>query len=796
MNDLEVRDLRYHGPIFTWSNKQPSSPISKKLDRILVNESWILSYPASLAHYLAPDFSDHSPGLVNLNCSLPIAGTKPFKFFNYLTGHPEFLSSVTSGWSLSVPTGWSLSSLSKKQKALKQVLKALNKNNFSGIQKLIIALSNPSEVAFLEEKLCREKLLMLKGVEEAYFHQKSRIQWLKLGDQNTSFFFKVSVSRNFFNAIHALTDLNGITHFKQILGPPLSLVVPGLLETIQVLSPFSCSDMERSALCRTSKLTHLCFADDLLIFTDGSLNSMQGSVEKSCFFSAGLNTLETSALVNSTGISQGSLPMRYLGLPLSTKKLSLLNCEPLLQKIKAKINIWTAKYLSFAGRLQMISSVISGIINFWCAAFVLPVECINQINSLCAAYLWKGSLDGRYNARVAWDSVTTPKSEGGLGLKNIRIWNRTCLLKLLWMLFFKQESIWSAWIQDNVIKDSSFWNLKEHQSHTWIFKQILESNLASQWLRIIPGNGISCHFWTTPWSPFGPLLSYIGPQGPRQAGIPLNSTLASLWNGHSWRISPARSSEMEALHIHLTSLVLSTAPDTPTWNASSSLVAASNKFISSQVYNLLRETRPLVPWRNIVWLKRGIPKHKLQTWLFTLNRCPTMDRLITWGFKLIRYIDYLGIQTDSVCLLCNSLPESRDHIFFDCNFSDLVWGPIASKLRFNGPSGWSDTIAALLSLSGDKHLRYLTILAWQITIYELWRERNHRLHRQRFSAPETIINTIQLTIKNRIQSFREANPLDSSACMQLWFSFRLFIGVFRFGRRRRLIDARLRPGLL
>lgn len=162
--------------------------------------------------------------------------------------------------------------------------------------------------------------------------------------------------------------------------------------------------------CKESKLTHLCFADDLLIFSDGSPASLQGiisvlsdfqeisglaiSPQKSCLFSAGLTSAETSDLVASSGIPQGFLPMSYLGLPLNTKKLSLINCDPLLQKIKSKLSSWTTKYLSFAGRLQLLSSVISGIINFWCAAFILPLECINQINSMCSAFLWKGSLEG------------------------------------------------------------------------------------------------------------------------------------------------------------------------------------------------------------------------------------------------------------------------------------------------------------------------------------------------------------------------------------------------------------------
>lgn len=95
---------------------------------------------------------------------------------------------------------------------------------------------------------------------------------------------------------------------------------------------------------------YLCFADDLLIFTDGTLSSVQGvlqvlqefeafsglsiSVDKSCFFPSGLTELEMDEITQASGISVGSLPIRYLGLPLNSRKLSITNCEPLLQQVR------------------------------------------------------------------------------------------------------------------------------------------------------------------------------------------------------------------------------------------------------------------------------------------------------------------------------------------------------------------------------------------------------------------------------------------------------------------------------
>lgn len=116
-------------------------------------------------------------------------------------------------------------------------------------------------------------------------------------------------------------------------------------------------DFKYHSKCERTGLTHLCFADDLLIFCDGSVESVNSilvvlrhfearsrlgmSVDKTYIYYAGLKPLEMEAISTSTGLTAGSLPVRYLGVPLCTKKLSMLNCAPLIQSIKSKFLTWT-----------------------------------------------------------------------------------------------------------------------------------------------------------------------------------------------------------------------------------------------------------------------------------------------------------------------------------------------------------------------------------------------------------------------------------------------------------------------
>ena len=82
MQLLEMQDHAYNGPLFTWSNHQDSTFLAKKLDRVLINDSWLSLFPHSRVEFLPPELSDHCPALIQLDspyCSTP----KPFKFFNF-----------------------------------------------------------------------------------------------------------------------------------------------------------------------------------------------------------------------------------------------------------------------------------------------------------------------------------------------------------------------------------------------------------------------------------------------------------------------------------------------------------------------------------------------------------------------------------------------------------------------------------------------------------------------------------------------------------------------------------------
>ena len=58
-------------------------------------------------------------------------------------------------------------------------------------------------------------------------------------------------------------------------------------------------------------------------------------------------------------------PFKYLGVPLSIRKLSISQCMPLVEKMIARLKCWSSKLLAYSGRLQLVKSVLFEMQIYW-----------------------------------------------------------------------------------------------------------------------------------------------------------------------------------------------------------------------------------------------------------------------------------------------------------------------------------------------------------------------------------------------------------------------------------------------
>lgn len=126
LSSCDLEDIKTRGTLFTWGNGQQKDPISRKLDRVLGNQSWRDNFADFFAFFDAPGDSDHSPCVVDLNVNMRSRKCS-FKYFSFLAMHPKFIEAIKSACEEEIPVGSKLFSLGQKLNHVKKACRKLNK---------------------------------------------------------------------------------------------------------------------------------------------------------------------------------------------------------------------------------------------------------------------------------------------------------------------------------------------------------------------------------------------------------------------------------------------------------------------------------------------------------------------------------------------------------------------------------------------------------------------------------------------------------------------------------------------
>ncbi|XP_050238306.1 uncharacterized protein LOC126687794 [Mercurialis annua] len=190
--------------------------------------------------------------------------------------------------------------------------------------------------------------------------------------------------------------------------------------------------------CKILKLSHLAFADDLFIFSDGDSESI---------------SIINKVLGDFT---------RCSGLKPNNCKSSIFFCGSTADEKKKRLKRFCASRRVFFpsstwGMLQLVSSVLLNMHIYWCTTFILSSAVIKGVESLCKNFLWHGCNNNKNGSFVSWAKVCMPKFCGGLGIKSVYNWNIAASTKNIWDIISLKPTIWAIWVSVNKLKNLSFW---------------------------------------------------------------------------------------------------------------------------------------------------------------------------------------------------------------------------------------------------------------------------------------------------------------------------------------------------
>nr|TKS06523.1 hypothetical protein D5086_0000121610 [Populus alba] len=275
MSQAELLQAPSTGLKFTWHNGQHGcNTIQKKLDWVFGNPSLFSTWPATHATFQARNVSDHSAMILSLH-SLTHHQHSPFKFLNIWADRIDFLPTVTSSWQVPV-NGNPMYQFTTKLRRLKSTLRQFHFQHTSSITDRVskakaewetaqVHLDNhpTSATAMATERSLTSTYLQLCKDEESYYKQKSRVQWLQLGDRNTTFFHKSLLHRQVRNRIHNLHDEEGnIVHDQQGIGKMASTYFEKLLSTPQPMLTEDITSFFPNSITDESKVAALMAITD------------------------------------------------------------------------------------------------------------------------------------------------------------------------------------------------------------------------------------------------------------------------------------------------------------------------------------------------------------------------------------------------------------------------------------------------------------------------------------------------------------------------------------------------------
>uniref|UniRef100_A0A2N9FH95 Reverse transcriptase domain-containing protein n=1 Tax=Fagus sylvatica TaxID=28930 RepID=A0A2N9FH95_FAGSY len=148
------------------------------------------------------------------------------------------------------------------------------------------------------------------------------------------------------------------------------------------------------------------------------------------------------SLVELMGCNIRSHPLTYLGLPLGANFNLKTIWNIVIEKMEKMLGGWKRLYLSKGGKLTLLRSTLSSIPTYFLSLFHLPAGVATRLEKIQRDFLWSGLGEAQKMHLVNWTQICKPVQGGGLGVKNLRWFNKALRGKWLWRYGTERDAYW------------------------------------------------------------------------------------------------------------------------------------------------------------------------------------------------------------------------------------------------------------------------------------------------------------------------------------------------------------------
>lgn len=466
-------------------------------------------------------------------------------------------------------------------------------------------------------------------------------------------------------------------------------------------------------------VTHLLYADDILIFTKDcqqSTTNLMSLLDKfsnvtgqsinqgksAIFFSKHTSADRKALLLQCTQFTEAHLPTKYLGAPLIQGRVKIIYFDELLTKLKLKIDGWMRNLLSFAGRITLVQSVLNSMSLHVMTVLPVPKTVLHKMESLIVSFLWDHGSNKRFHW-IRYDLLCRPKDCGGLGIRKLDNIMLALHSKLAWE-FLHQSSLWARYANSRFTirkSGSAIWNSIQHlichlREHV-IWDMGNGSLDIKSWCALY---GVQCpdHFRNLSVREVFENLDVF-----EEILNKIPADVRSYYRSIRWGIHPGRIR----------------------WLGHSSGDFTANAFLKTHLTN-----HPVLKWAVFIWQNWFPPNTAVIIWKLFHGRLSTDDN-----------IKRIGIPISSICHCCRNNEETMDHLFFKGTWARHLWRTLANAFDCDRPLSLAAVNKYWMcsGLSGSFSGRLKATLAC-LGLAEIWRARNDSRHDK---APAQIVPSVR-----------------------------------------------------
>ncbi|XP_075521602.1 uncharacterized protein LOC142554810 [Primulina tabacum] len=490
--------------------------------------------------------------------------------------------------------------------------------------------------------------------------------------------------------------------------------------------------------CCDILISHLAYADDVIIFANGGSRSLRrlmgllhhyencsgqlvNAVKSSVILPPRCSERLRSRILRITRFAEGHLPLKYLGVPLFRGNRVCSLFEHLLQSVRRKLEGWEIRTLSPGSRITFIRSVLLSMPIYLFQVVQPPLAVMEKLELVFNAFLWRSrTLEKKWHW-AKWSRACLPVMEGGLGFRRLKDLVDSFSIKL-WFRFRQGSSLWARFLLRKYCQMDAPASVLPRGliSPTW--RRLLRIRpRAEPGIRWRVGLG-DVSFWDDIWFGDTALSSQCEVRGGRDVRV-FHFLSEGAWD-FDLLCAVVALSVAEA--ITLTPMAFG-EPDLALWIHSS-----DGAFLIRSAWELVRLRDPVSDILTPCWGRWLRPTMSFFLWRFWHQWLPLDDMLQRRGFELA-----------SQCQCCD-MSETFTHVFIDGPIARYVWHFFGAIFRVRIPctrdlrlflSAWKRN----LHWAPGGHVKEFLPF---IVLWFLWMARNDAKHRQLRISGETVKSQI------------------------------------------------------